>query len=73
MSIYAIVSPDNICYIGKTFKGNEYNTYKEHVRYRKQETAEFFRLAEQTDCYLKRYILSTVMATQELAYRHCLA
>lgn len=74
MAVYVLISQDGTtCYVGKTARGNEYNAYKEHVRFHKKETAEFFKAAEKSRCYPEMYLLTTVTATQEWAFRYCIA
>lgn len=74
MAVYALVDQDTRkVYVGKTARGNEYNCYKEHVRYRKKETAGFFRECDKTGVYPKMYLLTEVVATQQDTYRYIVA
>lgn len=74
MAVYALVDQDTKkVYVGKTARGNEYNCYKEHVRYRKKETAGFFGECDKIGVYPKMYLLTEVVATQQDTYRYIVA
>jgi len=72
--IYAIVNQDEqIVYVWHTRCGNGYSAYKEHVRYRKCETKDYFQRCAEKNTYPPMYLLTTVTATPQGAFKYVVA
>lgn len=74
IDIYVLISQiSDEFYVGKTKKGNAYNAYKEHARYRKKSTKELFERSEEEARFPQMYLLGTVISTEKGAFQHCVA
>lgn len=72
--IFVIVSQisDEI-FVWKTKKEQSYIIYKNHVRQQNKQTKDLFMRSEKEKKFPQMYLLETIIATEETAFRYCVA
>ena len=74
MDIYVIVSQiSNEVFVWKAKHPNSYQAYKDHANHKFKQTKELFERSEIVGKLPKLYVLETIIATQEEAFRYCVA
>lgn len=74
IEIYLILSQvDKEFYVWKTKAPNSYQAYKDHANLRYGRTKPLFEKSELMKKFPQMYILETITATGEQAFRHCIA